>query len=301
MGDEVGGILGGAAKGATSLVKGAGNLVGSAVRGAGNLVGDVAGAGGNLAHAVLNGVGDTAKSVGGAANHIMDGSTGITRQPIPGGASSIPSLLSQSTPAIADVAGGAVKSAGSFMPNLPDGEFKMEDFLHPVTKSPGVLDQALGIAGKYAVPAGLMAYQVHKNNQPVPGAENLRNMASKADGEASVLQAGGQAALEGHIPGQAQQIIDRSVEQQEAQIRQRYAGMGMSGSTAEQMDLNAIHQRGVEQTFAVSQQMAATGLNAAAARAGVSPAIYQYLLEDETKRGSDFGDALAGFAAAVAK
>lgn len=149
--------------------------------------------------------------------------------------------------------------------------------------------------------AGLLANKDTKTTDPNGPAGPLTQLANNNAATAKALTAGGMANLNGNIGGQALGYIARQVRQAQAAIRQRYAGMGMSGSTAEQQDLNAATEAGVDMQFKIGQQMATTGLNAAAALSGQSATIYAALLNQQTQRDTQLGNALASFAAAVVK
>lgn len=125
-------------------------------------------------------------------------------------------------------------------------------------------------------------------------AENNKNLANRLGNIAD-------AGMRGDIGGKGLNSISRMVRKAQAAIRQRYAAMGMSGSTAEQDDLNDAVEAGVEQQFKIGQQMAQTGLNAIAALTGQSAQAYLALLNANTAKNTALGNTLANFAAAIAK
>ncbi len=110
-----------------------------------------------------------------------------------------------------------------------------------------------------------------------------------------------EAGFQGNIGAKGLNSISRMVRKAQAAIRQRYAAMGMSGSTAEGDDLNAAVESGVDLQFKIGQQMAQTGLNAVAALTGQSAQAYLSLLNAQTQRDTALGSALANFAAAVSR
>lgn len=107
------------------------------------------------------------------------------------------------------------------------------------------------------------------------------------------------SGMAGDIGGRGLNSIDRMVRKAQAAIRSRYSAMGMSGSTAEQDDLNAAAEAGVDMQFKVGQQMASTGLAAIAALSGQSAAAYASLLNAQTAKNTALGNALANFAGAL--
>jgi len=110
-----------------------------------------------------------------------------------------------------------------------------------------------------------------------------------------------EAGFQGNIGSKGLNSISRMVRKAQAAIRQRYAAMGMSGSTAEGDDLNAAVESGVDLQFKIGQQMAQTGLNAVASLTGQSAQAYLQLLNAQTQKDTALGNALANFAAAVAR
>lgn len=127
----------------------------------------------------------------------------------------------------------------------------------------------------------------------------LKGVADNASALSNRLGDVATAGMAGDIGGRGLNSIARMVRNAQAAIRQRYASMGMSGSTAEQDDLNAASQAGVDQQFKIGQQMAQTGLAAIAALTGQSAAIYTSLLNAATAKDTALGTALSNFAAAV--
>lgn len=107
------------------------------------------------------------------------------------------------------------------------------------------------------------------------------------------------AGFAGQIGGAGLNYIRRMVEKAQASIRQRYANMGMSGSSAEMEDLNAAAQEGVDLQFKIGHEMATAGLNAIAGLTGQSAQAYLALLNAGTAKETALGQALANFAAAV--
>lgn len=127
----------------------------------------------------------------------------------------------------------------------------------------------------------------------------LKGVADNATALSNRLGNVATAGFAGDIGGRGLNSIARMVRNAQAAIRQRYAAMNMSGSTAEEDDLNAASQAGVDQQFKIGQQMAQTGLAAIAALTGQSAAIYTSLLNAATTKDTALGTALSNFAAAV--
>ena len=280
MADEVGGVLGGVAKGA-------GNLVGSALGGIKNVAGGVADVVGSGLHALGGGVGELLHPTG---------------QPASGMPSATQALLSQGTPALDDIASGAGNAAtglSSVVSAIPEGDDSLKDIFDPNSVSkPGLLQGVLG-GVKNVVPAIAFGASLYNANKDIPGAKEMEATAKDAQGRANQLGAAAEAAFEGKLPGTRMQSFDSQADRAKAAIRQRYAGMGMSGSTAEAQDLAAVDQQVQKDAFQEAQTLATTGFNAAASQSGISDKLYTALWEEEHKRGSEFSTSLENFLKAV--
>lgn len=108
------------------------------------------------------------------------------------------------------------------------------------------------------------------------------------------------ANQQGYINGQALRSIDQQLQRSEASMRQRYAEMGMSGSTMEAQDLAGLREQAQTQSFNEAQQMAATGLSTAASLSGQDAQIYQQLMQEQVAQDAALQDAMARVAAAFA-
>ena len=280
MADEVGGVLGGVAKGA-------GNLVGSALGGIKNVAGGVADVVGSGLHALGGGVGELLHPTG---------------QPASGMPSATQALLSQGTPALDDIASGAGKAAtglSSVASAIPEGDYSLKDIFDPNSVSkPSVLQGVLG-GVKTAVPAIALGATLLNSNKDIPGAKGMEASARDAQGRSTQLANAAEAAFEGKLPGTRMQSFDNQADRAKAAIRQRYAGMGMSGSTAEAQDLAAVDQQVQQSAFQEAQTLASTGFKAAADQSGISADLYGKLWDIEHQRGSEFSTSLQNFLKAV--
>lgn len=158
----------------------------------------------------------------------------------------------------------------------------------------------LGLLG-----AGLMGGAASLNsggdpNKPGTPAAELTNIAKGNQQLANQLAGRAQAGMSGDIGGKGMNYIARMVREAQAAIRQKYASMGMSGSTAETQDLNAAAQSGVDMQFKVGQEQAQMGLATIAALTGQSANVYAALLNAQTQKDTALGNALANFAGAAA-
>lgn len=277
MGDQVSDFFGG-------VTQGAGDLIDAGFDG----IKDVAG-----------GVADVAGNLGGAIGDALH----LTGQPGEGLPAATQHMMSQATPLIENVADGAGKAASGIMSvasALPEGSYGIEDIFDPnAVADSSLLDRMIGGA-KTVAPLAVLGTSLYKANQDIPGAKEMERTAKDAAGRAAQLGDAANAAFAGNLPGGRQVAFDNQANREKAAIRQRYAGMGMSGSTAEAQDLAAVDQRLQEQAFREAQQMATTGFNAAAQQSGISDELYKLLWEEEARRGTAFSNSLSSFVSAIA-
>jgi hypothetical protein len=118
--------------------------------------------------------------------------------------------------------------------------------------------------------------------------------------EAGTLQTAGQALSQplatGVLPPGAQASIDQVTQQQEAQIRQQFAAMGLTGSSMEASAIAQAQQAAQARGFALAQDMAKQGL----ADMGLSSNIFSELLTTGLQQDQGFQDALLKFAESMA-
>jgi hypothetical protein len=179
---------------------------------------------------------------------------------------------------------------------------------------PGVA-QGAGVAAA----GGLLAANLLKSNAPPPGSQNLTNVAG-AGAQTFQQQAAIGTQLQsylanGTLPAPQQAQIDQLISAQKMKIISSYAARGQDTSyttdangnkvytnSALNQDLNSADQQGLvmasqmeSQLFANGQQALQTGLNAL----GVSQQSYTTLANMNQTQNTQFGNAVAGFAAAA--
>ncbi len=291
---------------------------------------------GNVVNGIGSGLGSFAHGVGDFLG--MDGQFGLsgpTGQAMPGGASSSSNLLSQSVPSISSYAGGGTSgaplSASSFGGGGPiadvggidgaldsmgvnsGGPFDISSVVSNglakaggATGATGVapaqggfLSRILGQGGRNILPIGMLINSaIHANDEPA-GVAQLRALADNAAGQGALLTRTGTEALNGNLPGPAMSAIQQALRASQAGVRSNYAGLGLTGSSMEQQDLNAASERALAQRFSIGQQMAQTGLNAATNNNYQAAQLYSQIMNALTSRDTQFGNALARFAGAV--
>lgn len=142
-----------------------------------------------------------------------------------------------------------------------------------------------------------------------------------------------QPLLTGKLPDQAEASVVQATNDAKAALRQRYANMGLSGSTQEAQALASIDQNAESQRFSIAQGMASTAMQSGtqalqalstqsgAVSAGASDTerllglqgqtdtsslglqnqVYQSLMNQQISQNKDLSTAIANFAGALGK
>lgn len=221
------------------------------------------------------GVGGSSPGSGFGADIVKD----LISSTNPSIAGSLAPLLSTAAAAPAGSAGGGEGGGGGFLSNLFGNRSLMETLL----------------------PAAGIGYSAWRSNQPVEGIENLRGIAAEAQNQSQMMNRSANEAMQGNLPGGAQQSIDSALRSAEATIRSRYANLGLTGSTMEAQDMADLQRRAVAQRFEIGRGLAQTGLSAAAGQGQLAGSLYEKILQAETEQGTAFGDALSEFAGLLAE
>lgn len=200
-------------------------------------------------------------------------------------------LISSTNPSIAESLAPALSTAAAAPGGSSGrgGDIMSRLFGNGNPKDGGGLLQTL-------LPAVGIGYSAWRSNQPVEGIETLRDVANEARGQSQMMTRSANEAMQGNLPGGAQQSIDAALRSAEATVRSRYAGLGLTGSTMEAQDLADLQRRAVAQRFEIGRGLAQTGLSAAAGQGQLAGSLYEKILDAETQQGTAFGDALAEFA-----
>lgn len=140
-----------------------------------------------------------------------------------------------------------------------------------------------------AAALGVSAMMQPKTQNPQDLIAQQSQIAKQAQDQIANLQAG-------KLPAGVQGTIDQQTQQQQAAIRQRYAQMGLSGSTMEQQDLAAVARQAQSQGLQVGAQMAQTAL----AGLQIPNSIYTQQLATAQAQDKALADSISRFAAAAA-
>lgn len=167
------------------------------------------------------------------------------------------------------------------------------------TNGTGVLGTGISLPQLLAAGGGLAG--LFTNNGLGPAADSLNTMAnSNQDLVNKQILPTALANQQGNLPGPALDAIAHKLGQGQAGIRGAYGGMGESGSTMEQQDLQAANMSARDQAFQESQAMAATGMQEATNLSQVDSGIFQQLMNAQVTQDAALQAAIARVAAAFA-
>lgn len=202
-------------------------------------------------------------------------------------AATLPATASAAIPAVAAPAAAAAKSGefnygqsslGKIMTSLG---LPQNSVTEAIAKNPGAL---VGGAG--------LAYNMMQGNKELEGTGELRALAQQANERgqrySSYLESG-------QLPAGAQAGLTQATEAAKAAIRSKYAGMNMSGSSAEQQELNSVDMQAQAQGFNMASNLLRTGVQ----ESGIAADLYRALLGLNAQREANTGKAISSFASAM--
>jgi hypothetical protein len=164
------------------------------------------------------------------------------------------------------------------------------------TSSPSFMKDPLGYLTAHPALAlsGLgLGYMALKGNQPPAGYNQLSATAAQ---EAATGQSLVQAGTTGELPVGAQEAVATALRATEAQVRQQYANMGLSGSTMEAQALGNAQSTASAQVYSIMQQLMTQGLSMEQAAAGA----LQTVMQSSTQQNASLNQAIALFAGGLA-
>lgn len=280
------GIGSGIQAGASMLAPGVGQAIGVSTPVAGAILG--AGSGAINAKLGRRDVG-TGALIGGGAGYLSGGGLSGGAQAATAGQSSLPSFLRGTAvdrliPNMEDITG----ALGISSPSAEDV------IVQRAQEAAGAGAPADGIASGFESfmknnsgllsAAGMGAQYLMSNKQS--GAEkNLRDLAGRQGATArSFLEAG----ASGQLPQGLSEGIMQGYEAAKTSIRNKYAGLGLSGSTMEMQELNDLERRLASQKFDASMALVNQGMDASQ----IANNTYTALVNKELADDSALADAL---------
>lgn len=169
--------------------------------------------------------------------------------------------------------GSAAKSSGTFG--------KVGDFLSNNSKLLGV-----GVSG-----VGLLNNLMSKSN--VPGVNQISQQAAAAQQQGQVLQ---NYLATGTLPPAVQASVNAVTADGITAIKNKYAGMGISGSTGEVQDIARLQQQAVIQGATLADQMLQQGIS----ESQLSGQLYNELVQYNVNQNKATGEAIGNMASALA-
>ena len=309
VGNFVGGAANDIGSGISSAASGIGNWFGG---GSGGLPGATSTAGDPLSGAAstvaqgatavpgMGGGGMTPATFGGAPSSIADS---ITNGGLPGTGSTDLGLGTGGGGAAP--AGGGAGDSGITTPNLtPAAPPDLSGVTNIQPNVGGINPKATGGLGglltpKNALTGGALGYALMQGLSSPPQNKELSRLAGQDAANAQTYGNLASTAINGQLPGPAMAALNQAKQAAQAQVRAKYAGMGLSGSSAEAQDLANVEQSSVAQQFQIGQQMAQTGLSELNTSQSQEGSLYEALLKEGTAQGTQLGDILAKFAGAA--
>lgn len=295
----IGDALGGAAESVGGALSGAGESIGSAL-------GNIPGALSDFGSYVGNLLGQGGQAAGPSAMGFMEPSafggpvSDFTPSiPIPAGSP----IFDPNEPfgAAGGVFGGNQVASGGTAPLMPVHASLLGPVQGPVLPpiqgppDPSLFSQATGFMQdnyKWMLPALGIGYSALRPKAELPGAAQQEAYAQRMG---QIGQQMTEPLLTGQLPAGYQSALDRMQKSAEAQVKSRYAQMGLSGSSMERQELAAIPQQLETQKLQIAQSLAAQGMQSM----GLSSAAYNQIAQNTLEQDKELANALALFGAAA--
>jgi hypothetical protein len=130
-------------------------------------------------------------------------------------------------------------------------------------------------------------------NKPSPYSANLTSAASSLTTQGSLMES---YLSSGTLPPGLQTGIDQATQAAHATIKSQYAARGMSGSSAEAQDLQAVTERASAQGAQLAIQLYSQGVQ----ETQLGDQIYAQLMQAQTTQDNQASAAISNFAGAMA-
>lgn len=199
--------------------------------------------------------------------------------------------------------GGAGAAAAGGIPLATTGATQSAAAGVPLTGAPVAPGTAGGggaggVGGTGLSPAQLLAMlgiggaALSQGQQNLPNQGQLTTLANQAMGNAAMAN----SLRSGRLPPGAEQMAEASLASSEADIRGRYAAMGLSGSTMEAQDIASAQQQNEAMKYQMAQSASQFGLQSM----NLADTIYAQIADYQLANDKSLQDALAQFASAAA-
>jgi hypothetical protein len=283
--------------------------------------GNIGGALGDIGTAAMDVGGGVAKSVGSLFGD-NPSSPQASQALTPTTPSSTPSVTTPSAPV------GSIPNISADLSTSPMSANPMDVGIHdtaidpqnntpndPLTKSvsggvmqtaqkaagqPSAFMQALGKYGPTAAAVGIpLVSEVMQSQQNAKSLKGFKEQEAKQQTIADNQRALAAAEQQGILPAGGQQMLQHQLDASRAAVTAKYAQMGLSGSTSEQQDLQALNDQAIAQQFQMGQQLASSALQAASAGDSNAMQLMDYIRQTEAGQGTQLSNVLGKFMAAM--
>ena len=139
---------------------------------------------------------------------------------------------------------------------------------------------------------GGIAYDAIKGNQPLAGEKALQGQATALQNQGSTMEG---YLNSGTLPPGLQQSLTSASDAAVASIKSQYASRGMSGSSAEQQDIQSVSDTAVTQGAQIAMNLYSQGV----AETGMADEIYTQLMQTALQQDQALGQAVGNFAGAL--
>ena len=161
------------------------------------------------------------------------------------------------------------------------------------TATGGLFSGGLGTDLKLGLVAAPLALDVLRGNQPVKGQNQINADAAQFAAQGAANE---NYLATGTLPPGAQAAINQAVTAAQTAIKSQYAARGMSGSSAEQQDLQNAATNGVTQATNLATQLLNTGIR----QSEFSAQLYQGIMNQSMQQDQALGQSIGNLAAALA-
>ena len=139
---------------------------------------------------------------------------------------------------------------------------------------------------------GGIAYDAIKGNQPLAGEKALQGQATALQNQGSTMEG---YLNSGTLPPGLQQSLTSASDAAVASIKSQYASRGMSGSSAEQQDIQSVSDTAVTKGAQIAMNLYSQGV----AETGMADEIYTQLMQTALQQDQALGQAVGNFAGAL--
>jgi hypothetical protein len=141
--------------------------------------------------------------------------------------------------------------------------------------------------------AGILGFEALSAKQPLPQEQALQANATQAAGQSAALEAPLQTGI---LPPGAQQAVSAATASSKAAAKSNFASLGLSGSTMETQQMQAIDRNAAAQTFQIADSLLAKGIDLSK----LSAQDLTQLLDEQLKQDQQFTGALTAFSSGLA-